>query len=166
MSRTCDFQPVSNSPTANVVLSIILFYWLIWYWWLVNWLFFFSYVNEALVNISTPIWPEHPGLPVRISHGGLCDPIPRSSALGATSSLRVWHCFKLCPVLEFRRKFWQIKALRLCHEHYGSFTNNWAFGLLKPACTTPQTNGLVKRFNRTLKSMIRMFVHDDSRNWG
>ena len=29
----------------------------------------------------------------------------------------------------------------------------------------PQTDGLVERFNRTLKSMIRKFVHDDSRNW-
>ena len=29
----------------------------------------------------------------------------------------------------------------------------------------PQTDGLVERFNRTLKSMIRKFVHDDSQNW-
>ncbi|XP_051509646.1 uncharacterized protein LOC127415117 [Myxocyprinus asiaticus] len=29
----------------------------------------------------------------------------------------------------------------------------------------PQTDGLVERFNKTLKNMIRKFVHDDSRNW-
>ena len=29
----------------------------------------------------------------------------------------------------------------------------------------PQTDGLVERFNRTLKSMIWKFVHDESRNW-
>ncbi len=29
----------------------------------------------------------------------------------------------------------------------------------------PQTDGLVERFNRTLKSMIRKFVHEDANNW-
>ncbi|XP_073764991.1 uncharacterized protein [Danio rerio] len=29
----------------------------------------------------------------------------------------------------------------------------------------PQTDGLVERFNRTLKSMIRKFVHEDAKNW-
>ncbi|KAI5617023.1 hypothetical protein C0J50_23276 [Silurus asotus] len=29
----------------------------------------------------------------------------------------------------------------------------------------PQTDGLVERFNRTLKNMIRKFVHGDTRNW-
>ncbi|KAI7813488.1 hypothetical protein IRJ41_018565 [Triplophysa rosa] len=29
----------------------------------------------------------------------------------------------------------------------------------------PQTDGLVERFNRTLKTMIRKFVHEDARNW-
>ncbi|XP_059210478.1 uncharacterized protein LOC131989303 [Centropristis striata] len=29
----------------------------------------------------------------------------------------------------------------------------------------PQTDGLVERLNKTLKSMIRKFVHDDSPNW-
>ena len=64
----------------------------------------------------------------------------------ATSPLRVWHwhCFKLSPVLEFQNKFWQIKALRLCHEHYGSFTNYWAFSVYHP-----QTDGLVECFNKS-----------------
>ncbi len=29
----------------------------------------------------------------------------------------------------------------------------------------PQTDGLVERFNRTLKTMIREFVHEDAKNW-
>ena len=29
----------------------------------------------------------------------------------------------------------------------------------------PQTDGLVERLNKTLKSMIRKFVHEDSSNW-
>uniref|UniRef100_A0AAQ4Q9F2 Gypsy retrotransposon integrase-like protein 1 n=1 Tax=Gasterosteus aculeatus aculeatus TaxID=481459 RepID=A0AAQ4Q9F2_GASAC len=29
----------------------------------------------------------------------------------------------------------------------------------------PQTDGLVERLNKTLKSMIRKFIHDDERNW-
>ncbi len=29
----------------------------------------------------------------------------------------------------------------------------------------PQTYGLVERFNRTLKTMIRKFVHEDAKNW-
>ena len=29
----------------------------------------------------------------------------------------------------------------------------------------PQTDGLVERFNRTLKNMIRKFVHEDAKNW-
>ncbi len=29
----------------------------------------------------------------------------------------------------------------------------------------PQTDGLVERFNRTLKTMIRKFVHEDTKNW-
>ena len=29
----------------------------------------------------------------------------------------------------------------------------------------PQTDGLVECLNKTLKSMIRKFVHEDSRNW-
>ncbi len=29
----------------------------------------------------------------------------------------------------------------------------------------PQTDGLVERFNRTLKRMIRKFVHEDAKNW-
>ncbi len=29
----------------------------------------------------------------------------------------------------------------------------------------PQTDGLVERFNRTLKTMIRKFVHVDAKNW-
>ncbi len=29
----------------------------------------------------------------------------------------------------------------------------------------PQTDGLVERFNRTLKSMVRKFVREDARNW-
>ncbi len=28
----------------------------------------------------------------------------------------------------------------------------------------PQTDGLVERFNRTLKTMIRKFVHEDAKN--
>ena len=36
---------------------------------------------------------------------------------------------------------------------------------IKTSVYHPQTDGLIKRFNRTLKSMIRKFVHDDSRNW-
>ncbi len=29
----------------------------------------------------------------------------------------------------------------------------------------PQTDGLVEQFNRTLKTMIRKFVHEDAKNW-
>ena len=29
----------------------------------------------------------------------------------------------------------------------------------------PQTDGLCERFNRTLKAMIRKFIHEDARNW-
>ncbi len=29
----------------------------------------------------------------------------------------------------------------------------------------PQTDGLVERFNRTLKTMIRKFVYEDAKNW-
>lgn len=29
----------------------------------------------------------------------------------------------------------------------------------------PQTDGLVKGINKTLKSMVRKFVHDDDPNW-
>ncbi len=29
----------------------------------------------------------------------------------------------------------------------------------------PQTDGLVERFNRTLKTMIQKFVHEDAKNW-
>ena len=36
---------------------------------------------------------------------------------------------------------------------------------IKTSVYHPQTDGLVERFNRTLNSMIRKFVHDDSRNW-
>ena len=36
---------------------------------------------------------------------------------------------------------------------------------IKTSVYLPQTDGLVEHFNRTLKSMIRKFVHDDSRNW-
>ena len=44
------------------------------------------------------------------------------------------------------------------------------YGLLKvKAIRTsvyhPATDGLCERFNRTLKSMIRKFVHEDARNW-
>ena len=44
------------------------------------------------------------------------------------------------------------------------------YGLLKvKAIRTsvyhPATDGLTERFNRTLKSMIRKFVHEDARNW-
>ncbi len=28
----------------------------------------------------------------------------------------------------------------------------------------PQTDGLVERFNRTLKTMIRKFIHEDAKN--
>ena len=35
---------------------------------------------------------------------------------------------------------------------------------IKTSVYHPQTVGLVERFNRTLKSMIRKFVHDDSLN--
>ena len=36
---------------------------------------------------------------------------------------------------------------------------------IKTSVYHPQTDGLVERFNKTLKSMIRKFVHDDSHNW-
>ncbi len=39
---------------------------------------------------------------------------------------------------------------------------------IKPVRTSvyhPQTDGLVERFNRTLKTMIRKFVHEDAKNW-
>ena len=36
---------------------------------------------------------------------------------------------------------------------------------IKTSVYHPQTDRLVERFNRMLKSMIRNFVHDDSRNW-
>ncbi len=29
----------------------------------------------------------------------------------------------------------------------------------------PQSLALVERFNRTLKTMIRKFVHEDAKNW-
>ncbi|XP_051529229.1 uncharacterized protein LOC127426442 [Myxocyprinus asiaticus] len=37
--------------------------------------------------------------------------------------------------------------------------------LIRTSVYHPQTDGLVERFNKTLKNMIRKFVHDDSRNW-
>ena len=36
---------------------------------------------------------------------------------------------------------------------------------IKTSVYHPQTDGLVEHFNRTLKSMIWKFVHDDSHNW-
>ncbi len=39
---------------------------------------------------------------------------------------------------------------------------------IKSICTSvyhPQTDGLVERFNRTLKTMIQKFVHEDAKNW-
>ena len=35
---------------------------------------------------------------------------------------------------------------------------------IKTSVYHPQTDGLIERFNKTLKSMIRKFVHDDTRN--
>uniref|UniRef100_A0A8C1RIN6 Gypsy retrotransposon integrase-like protein 1 n=1 Tax=Cyprinus carpio TaxID=7962 RepID=A0A8C1RIN6_CYPCA len=40
---------------------------------------------------------------------------------------------------------------------------------IKAVCTSvyhPQMDGLVERFNRTLKTMIRKFVQEDAKNWG
>ena len=36
---------------------------------------------------------------------------------------------------------------------------------IKTSVYHPPMDGLIERFNRTLKSMIQKFVHDDSRNW-
>ena len=36
---------------------------------------------------------------------------------------------------------------------------------IKTSMYHPQMDGLIERFNRTLKSMSRKFVHDDSLNW-
>ncbi len=37
--------------------------------------------------------------------------------------------------------------------------------LIRTSVYHPQTDGLVERFNRTLKNMIRKFVHEDAKNW-
>ena len=51
-----------------------------------------------------------------------------------------------------------------------SWTLGELYGLLgiksiRTSVYHPQTDGLVERLNKTLKSMIRKFVHKDSRNW-
>ena len=50
---------------------------------------------------------------------------------------------------------------RTLQELYGLF----GIQSIKTSVYHPQIDGLVERFNRTLKLMIRKFVHDDSRNW-
>ncbi len=50
---------------------------------------------------------------------------------------------------------------RMLREHYELLG-------IKSVCTSvshPQTDGLVERFNRTLKTMIRKIVHEDAKNW-
>ncbi len=37
--------------------------------------------------------------------------------------------------------------------------------LIRTSVYHPQTDGLVEQFNRTLKTMIRKFVHEDAKNW-
>ncbi len=51
-----------------------------------------------------------------------------------------------------------------------SWTIRELYGLLgiksvRTSVYHPQTDGLVERFNRTLKTMIRKFVHEDAKNW-
>ncbi len=50
---------------------------------------------------------------------------------------------------------------RMLREHYELLG-------IKSVCTSvshPQTDGLVERFNRTFKTMIRKIVHEDAKNW-
>ncbi len=54
--------------------------------------------------------------------------------------------------------YWELSRFApVSITHFCQFRTSWS--------TTTQTDGLVERFNRTLKTMIRKFVHEDAKNW-
>lgn len=67
-------------------------------------------------------------------------------------------CSKLCPGWAFRGTSFMSRTLRELYALLGVQS-------IRSSVYHPETDRLVERFNRTLKSMIRKFIHDDSRHW-
>ncbi len=82
-----------------------------------------------------------------ISSGGLCNTISRGS--GTLQHLRQECCGRTVSLnlpSEDPERDLGIKSIYTCVYH-------------------PQTDRLVERFNRTLKTMTRKLVHEDTKNW-
>ncbi len=98
-----------------------------------------------------------------ISSGGLCNPIP-----GGSSAPQ--HFCKKCGGGSVQYDLPGGNPQRDQGTAFMSRTIRELYGLLgiKSVLTSvyhPQTDGLVERFNRTLKTMIRKFIHEDAKNW-
>ncbi len=100
-----------------------------------------------------------------ISSSGLCNPIP-----GGSSAPQ--HFRKKCGGGSVQYDLPGIPKEILTDQGtaFMSRTIRKLYGLLgiksvRTSVYHPQTDGLVERFNRTLKTMIQKFVHEDAKNW-
>ncbi len=103
---------------------------------------------------------------VCISSSGLCNPIPGGSGPPQ-------HFCKKCsggsvqydlpggnPKRDSHRS-----GTALLSRTIGELYELLGINSVRTSVYHPQTDGLVERFNRTLKTMIRKFVHEDAKNW-
>ncbi len=103
---------------------------------------------------------------VCISSGGLCNPIPGGS--GAPQHFR-----KECSGGSVQYDLPGGNPERDSHDQGTAFMSRTIRELyellgiksIRTSVYHPQTDGLVERFNPTLKTMIRKFVHEDAKNW-
>ncbi len=103
---------------------------------------------------------------VCISSGGLCNPIPGGS--GAPQHFRksvAEALFSMISrvgipkeILTDQGTAFMSRTIRELYELLGLKS-------IRTSVYHPTTDGLVERFNRTLKTMIRKFVHEDAKNW-
>ncbi len=99
------------------------------------------------------------GTSLCIGPSGLCNAIAGGSGISAKSIADA-----LFRIILQDRGILQIKACCLCHvlcELYALL----GIKSIRTSIYHPQTDGLVERFNRTLKTMIHKFVYDHAKNW-
>ncbi len=96
-------------------------------------------------------------IPLCISSGGLCNAISGSSALALFRLISRVGIPK--EILTDQGTAFMSRTLKELYELLGIKS-------IRTSIYHPQTDGLVERFNRTLKNMVHKFVKVDAKNWG
>ncbi len=107
-----------------------------------------------------------PGTWTHLGHRGLCHPIPEAIPLRkATSKAIAQELFLLCSRVGIPREILTDQGTPFMSRTMADLCRLLQVKQLRTTVYHPQTDGLVERFNKTLKQMLRRVAADDRRDW-